>query len=722
MVRPGETIRVVAKSCMLRYDEFTQKVAGCGGMKRVLIVGAGKGGSALLKLLQQLDGMQIVAVTDINPDASGLSLAEGYGIATDTKWEDWIHREIDIIIEATGEEDVFQSIREARSRSTVVIPGSVAYVTAELLEEKESLVQKLKQQTENQHLILNSIHDGMIVIDEYGKVSFMNRSAERIVGGERAQMIGASIHSIIPASRLPQLLTTRKKEVNQKLGLDNGKKVITTRIPMIGEDGKVIGAYAVFKDITEVVNLAEEITDLKEVKTMLEAIIHSSDEAISVVDENGSGLMINPAYTRITGLSESEIVGKPATVDISEGESMHMRVLRTRRPVRGVRMKVGPYKKDVIVNVAPVIVDGKLKGSVGVLHDVSEIQALTSELKRARQIIRSLEAKYTFDDIIGDSQEMTLALEQAKVGARTPASVLLRGESGTGKELFAHAIHNESKRRHNKFIRVNCAAIAESLLESELFGYEDGAFSGAKRGGKKGLFEEANHGSIFLDEIGELTLPMQAKLLRVLQENELIRVGGTKPVDVDVRVIAATNVNLEKAIMNKHFREDLYYRLNRLPIYIPSLRERKEDVRLLTEHLIQKLNEDYGRHVTAVDDEAFRQLKSYEWPGNVRELENIIGRAMIYMENMEDVIKLEHLPHLKKASADKSVRVQENPWLGETLQQAVDEYEKNLLADAYRSHGFNKTQTAKALGISIRNLYYKLEKYNLDKNSMQNFS
>ena len=689
-------------------------------MKRVLIVGAGKGGTALLKLLNETDRMKIVAVTDINKDAEGLGLAEAIHIPTGAHWQDFIHKDIDIVIEATGDDGVFEEIRARRNQKTVVIPGSVAYITSELLEEKEALVQELKRQTENQHLILNSIHDGMIVIAPDAKVSFVNRSAEQILGMDKKSIIGRSIQGVIPASRLPQLLKSREKEVNQKLILENGKKVITTRIPMIGAGGKVIGAYAVFQDITEVVDLAEEITDLKEVKTMLEAIIQSSDEAISVVDENGSGLMVNPAYSRITGLSEDEIVGKPATVDIYEGESMHMKVLKTRRPVRGVRMKVGPHKKDVLVNVAPVIVDGKLKGSVGVLHDVTEIQSLTSELRRARQIIRSLEAKYTFDDIIGNSSEMTLALEQAKVGARTPATVLLRGESGTGKELFAHAIHNESERRHNKFIRVNCASIAESLLESELFGYEDGAFSGAKRGGKKGLFEEANSGSIFLDEIGELTLPMQAKLLRVLQEKEILRVGGTKPVHIDVRVIAATNMNLEKAIMNKSFREDLYYRLNRLPIYIPPLRERIEDLKLLAEHLIQKLNEDYGRHVTSIDKQAFQQLTAYHWPGNVRELENIIGRAMIYMDHLEDVILPKHIPNLtKETSTASGSNTSGNQWLGETLQQAVDEYEKRLLADAFRAHDFNKTQTAKALGISIRNFYYKLDKYNLDKHSMQ---
>ncbi|MBA2173659.1 sigma 54-interacting transcriptional regulator [Halobacillus locisalis] len=690
-------------------------------MKRVLIVGAGKGGTALLQLLNETDRMEVVAITDIDSRAAGFSLAKKYGIPTHRDWRDWIHKDIDIVIEATGSDEVFEEIRSERKRTTVLIPGSVAYITSELLEEKESLVQKLKQQTENQHLILNSIHDGMIVIADNGNVSFMNRSAERILEMDRTCVVGKPVKGIIPGSRLPHLLQSREKEINQKLELDNGKKVITTRIPMIGQDQRVIGAYAVFKDITEVVDLAEEITDLKEVKTMLEAIIHSSDEAISVVDENGNGLMINPAYTRITGLKEGDIVGKPATVDISEGESMHMKVLNTRRPVRGVRLKVGPSKKDVLVNVAPVIVDGKLKGSVGVLHDVSEIQSLTSELRRARQIIRSLEAKYTFDDIIGSSNEMTLALEQAKVGAKTPATVLLRGESGTGKELFAHAIHNESERRHNKFIRVNCAAIAESLLESELFGYEDGAFSGAKRGGKKGLFEEANYGSIFLDEIGELTLAMQAKLLRVLQENELIRVGGTKPVHVDVRVIAATNLNLEKAIMMKTFREDLYYRLNRLPIYIPPLRERAGDIELLTDHLIQRLNDDYGRNVTSLDAKALEKLEAYDWPGNVRELENIIGRAMIYMDHLEETIRADHIPRLK-VETERELDHSKATWLGETLQQAVDDFERKLLADAFRAHNFNKTQTAKALGISIRNLYYKLEKYGLDKDSMQDSS
>ncbi|APC48349.1 sigma-54-dependent Fis family transcriptional regulator [Virgibacillus halodenitrificans] len=683
-------------------------------MKRVLIVGAGKGGSVLLNILRATKRMHIVAIVDKDIHAEGLSLARKFNISCDNDWKQWVDKDIDIIIEATGDDKVLDEIIETRSRKTVVIPGTVAYIIAELFNEKEELLKEIRLQMDNQNLILNNIRDGMIVVNHTGKVDFVNRSAQEIVGLHKDEFEGKQIREVIQNSRLPIILRNKRKEVNQKLVLENGKQIITTRIPIINADGNLQGAFAIFKDITEVVNLAEENTDLKEIKTMLEAIIQSSDEAISVVDENGLGLMINPAYTKITGLKESDIVGAPASVDISEGESMHMKVLQTRRAVRGVRMKVGPTNKDVYVNVAPIIVDGKIKGSVGVLHDVTEVRSLTSELKRARQIIRSLEAKYTFDDIIGGSSEMRLALEQAKVGAKTPATVLLRGKSGTGKELFAHAIHNESDRKHNKFIRVNCAAIAESILESELFGYEEGAFSGAKHGGKKGLFEEANFGSIFLDEIGELSLNMQAKLLRVLQENEIVRVGGTDPITLDVRVITATNVNLEKAIMNKTFREDLYYRLNRLPIFIPSLQERVSDLPELVHHIIVKTNQDYGKNVKSISNEALTELKKYNWPGNIRELENVIGRAMIYMDINEEVIQLEHLPELGVTTKVSNQPTVNDLTEAQSLQLAVERYERSYIAKIFEKNNFNKTKTAKELKISIRSLYYKLEKHQLE--------
>ncbi|MGF2617012.1 sigma-54-dependent transcriptional regulator [Rossellomorea vietnamensis] len=691
-------------------------------MQKVLVVGGGKGGIAILRILRETSMLEVAAVCDLNEDSPGIRYAKENGIPFGNDWTEFLDEEIDIIIEVTGDQAVFEALREARGKNAVVIPGSVAYLTAKLLKEKEHLIDEMKFGNFKRDLILNSTGDGMVGIDTSGTIILFNRSAEKMIGTAAADALGKHIYEVIPKSELPRVLESQRNEVNKELVLENGLKIITNRIPMITEDNEVVGAFSVFKDITEVVNLAEEITDLKEIQTMLQAIIQSSDDAISVVDEEGKGIMINPAYTRITGLAEEEIIGKPATADISEGESIHLKVLQTRRAIRGSKMRVGPNKKEVIVNVAPIIVDGKLKGSVGVIHDVSEIQSLTNELDRARRIIRTLEAKYSFDDIVGVSEEMNLAVEQAKLGAKTPATVLLRGESGTGKELFAHAIHNASDRKYNKFIRVNCAAISENLLESELFGYEEGAFSGAKRGGKKGLFEEANNGSIFLDEIGELKADTQAKLLRVLQESEIVRVGGTKSISINVRVIAATNVNLEKAISSGSFREDLYYRLNRMPIQIPPLRTRKIDIPSLSEVLIHKINQDYGRNVEGINPSAMDRLMDYHWPGNVRELENILGRAIIFMKYNETIIEPNHLPFLETAPERKdALNLPAGPEGGDLASMLI-QYEKNIIKEVLEHNKGNKTAAAKSLNISVRNLYYKLEKHKIESDSTQDLA
>lgn len=568
------------------------------------------------------------------------------------------------------------------------------------------------QQFENLELILDNIRDGLIVIDDESNIQFLNRSAKEILALNTAKNYYLPIEDIIKNSELPNVLKKQEKEINMKFSLNGEREIITTRIPLVNKHKHLIGAFAIFKETNEIVKLAEENTDLKEIKTMLEAIIKSSDEAISVVDENGLGLMINPAYTRITGLNEKDVIGQPASVDISEGKSMHYQVLSTRRPVRGARMKVGPEKKEVIVNVAPIIVHGKLKGSVAVIQDVSEVNELTTALKQAKQMIRNLEATYTFDDIIGSSSEMRIAVEQAKIGAKTPATVLLRGKSGTGKELFAHAIHNESNRKYHKFIRVNCAALSESILESELFGYEDGAFTGAKTGGKKGYFEEANNGTIFLDEIGEVSLNIQVKLLRVLQEQEIVRVGGTTPISLNVRIITATNKNLEKAIQNQSFREDLYYRLNRLPIFIPELKDRISDLPELVNRMILKVNQLYGRNINDITDEALEKLSSYHWPGNVRELENVISRSAIFMGVQEKTIEVKHLPILHHS--EQEIRVlPEQATEQTTLQEATEVFEKKFIKDVFNRCQKNKTNTARELNISVRSLYYKLEKYDI---------
>lgn len=449
---------------------------------------------------------------------------------------------------------------------------------------------------------------------------------------------------------------------------------------------------------------------LAEKERMLEAIIHCTSEAISVANQAGETMLINPAYTRMTGYTEGDVIGKPASADIGMQESVHLRVLETGESVRDARMKIGQDRRDIIVNAAPVVVDGQVRGSVGVIRDISEMKALTKELKAAKQKIRTLEAKYTFDDIIAESESMRFVVDQAKLAATMPVNVLIRGESGTGKELFAHAIHAASDRRYEQFVRVNCAAIAPSLLESELFGYEEGAFSGARRGGKRGYFEEAHGGSLFLDEIGELPLDVQAKLLRVLQENEVVRVGGAKAVPVDVRIIAATNANLEQKIITGEFREDLYYRINRLPIHIPALRERPDDLAPLSTHLLRKLNQSYGRSVERVSEDALEAIRQQTWKGNVRELENVIGRALIFTDKTEQVLRKGHLQLVSPTPPKRSERPKKEI---KHLSDEMSYVEEQLIREALDVVNGNKTEAAKQLGISLRALYYKVERFNI---------
>lgn len=565
-------------------------------------------------------------------------------------------------------------------------------------------------------IILNSTHDAMIAVNKDGIITLFNKAAEQLTKYNKDIALGKPIEEVVETTRLKYILETGESEINRRQPLGD-INIITNRMPVRDEDGKIIGAVAVFRDVTEVVELAEEIIDLKQMSAMFEAIINSTQDAISVVDENGIGVLVNPAYTRITGLPKSEVLNKHCDVDISEGESIHMKVLKTLEPVKGARIKVGPKRKEVIIDAAPIIVKGELKGSVGVIHDLSEIKRLNIELDEAKQIIRKLEAKYTFEDIIGGHELLQSAIAKAQIAAKTPATVILRGESGTGKELFAHAIHNASNRRLSQFVRVNCAAINENLLESELFGYVEGAFTGASKGGKKGLFEVSDGGTIFLDEIGEMSLNTQAKLLRVLQEKEVLRVGGNKPIPIDVRVITATNVNLEEAIVAGEFRNDLYYRLNVIPINIPSLSERIEDLLPLIKIFIIRFNQEYGRCVTDISPKAITVLSDYKFPGNVRELENIIGRAMINMKFNENIIKSYHLPkEIQLIKGDKQYiakEIIEDQLDDMTLEEAVSKIEKLQIEKTLKRNNNNRSKTARDLGISVRNLYYKINKYDI---------
>jgi Nif-specific regulatory protein len=318
---------------------------------------------------------------------------------------------------------------------------------------------------------------------------------------------------------------------------------------------------------------------------------------------------------------------------------------------------------------------------------------------------RELQQKYDFRNIIGTSKEMREVYDQIAQVAHTNTTVLIRGESGTGKELVAHAIHYNSPRSSKPFVKVNCAALPESLIESELFGHEKGAFTGAVAR-KRGRFELAESGTMFLDEIGDLSPALQVKLLRVLQEREFERVGGTETIRVNVRLITATNVDLEQGVQDGRFRSDLYYRLNVFSIYLPPLRERKTDILLLADHFLEKYARQNGKRIKRISTPAIDMLMSYHWPGNVRELENVIERAALVCEG--NVIHGYHLPPtLQTAEGSGTVTKM-------SLEQAVSAFEKDLIQDALKTARGNRARAARMLDTTERILGYKVKKYEID--------
>jgi transcriptional regulator with PAS, ATPase and Fis domain/CBS domain-containing protein len=332
-----------------------------------------------------------------------------------------------------------------------------------------------------------------------------------------------------------------------------------------------------------------------------------------------------------------------------------------------------------------------------------------------RSELETVRSKYTFNEIVGMSLQMKRLRHMAAQAAKTTSTVLIRGESGTGKELLAQAIHNASPRSNQPFIKVNCAAIPESLMESELFGYCEGAFTGAVRGGKPGKFELANGGTIFLDEIGDLHPSIQSKLLRVLQEFEFERLGGTKTINVDVRVIAATNRDLRELMKRGKFRSDLFYRLNVVDLNTPPLRERREDIDYLTDYLLEKITDRLHIPLVGISEEARQLLREYDFPGNVRELENILERAINVINDHTEIIQPEHLPWLGM-NTGTSVNSTDNNLRGTlpmTLEETVRLAEKNAILDALKRAGGNRKKAAQLLNIHRSLLYKKLHKHNI---------
>ncbi|KAJ52177.1 transcriptional regulator with PAS, ATPase and Fis domain [Clostridium tetanomorphum] len=466
-----------------------------------------------------------------------------------------------------------------------------------------------------------------------------------------------------------------------------------------------------FNNITDYESLKKKLIEERNWSEMLRIALDMAYEGVVIVNKDGYINTISKAYADFLGVDDKEVIGKHIT-EVIENTRLHI-IAKTGKVEEAQLQKVGC--KYMIANRNPIIIDGEIKGAVGkvLFRNVKELDFLYKKFSKVQkeledykeEIQQQNSARYSFSDIVGNGDGIMEAKKLAKKAALTDSNVLLTGESGTGKELFAHAIHKNSNRVYGHFIKVNCAAIPSDLLESELFGYEKGAFTGAKKEGKMGKFELADGGTIFLDEIGDMPLHMQVKLLRVLQEKEVERVGAISPKNIDIRIIAATNQDLEHMIKEGKFRADLYYRLNVVTIKIPPLRERKEDIILLAKFLSSKISKKLNRIECEISDEALEYLKNYRWEGNVRQLENAIERAINIMEDNNEVLLPKHLPK-EITGIQKNINVSK-------LEDIISEAERNAIINAIKACSGNKLKAAKTLGISRTTLYEKINKHKI---------
>jgi len=561
--------------------------------------------------------------------------------------------------------------------------------------------------------VLNGAYNGVIAINLEGTVVLFNAAAELLTGLTADAVIGHQINDVLPNTNLVRVIETGRAELNQQQNLGRCQ-IITNRSPILNGN-TIVGAVAVFQDITELQLVAAELENVKSLKSTLESAIESIFEGIVIVDNKGRITMINQAYCEFLGVEAGKVIGQ-YVADVIPNTRMHVVAQGGKAEVTDIQ-RINQH--NCVVTRIPIVKDGERVGAVGkvVFKDVKDLKLLSVKLNKLQfevdyykeELRKAYGGKYTFDNIIGDSEKMQWTKAIAIKAAKGNSTVLILGESGTGKELFAHSIHNDSLRHDGPFIKVNCAAVPENLLESELFGYDDGAFTGAKKGGKPGRFELANGGTIFLDEIGDMPLSMQAKMLRVLQEKEFERVGGTKTIKLDLRIIAATNRDLEKMIEEGAFRQDLYYRLNIISLNISPLRERVDDISMLCSMLLKKINKQTQHCVEGVSASALQLLMSYLWPGNVRELENMLERAINLMDDDEFLINPENLPPVLK----KINKVKERVDSEDNLSGLLGDTERLAMLKALETVGGNKSEAAKLLGIHRSGFYQKMRKYNI---------
>lgn len=556
--------------------------------------------------------------------------------------------------------------------------------------------------------IINLLPFGILVLDVNGIVTFINEEGIRILNLNPKDILHKKINEIFPDLQLDDLI---KEDLDLKFYTAKYNHIDIVLIKKSTLDiGGIKRTCIIFHKKSVYKRFIEYLDDEMEYALLLKTVMETTDDAIVYVDRKGYIRLFNQAYADFLGIRIEDAIGKHVT-EVIENTRMHIVVETGIAEYEDVQKIKG---KKMIATRIPVFVNGEVVGAVGkvLFKDINELKYLYKKVSKIEKELKLYKnefnmanrPKYNLKDIIGESKEILWLKEFTKKIAKSNSNVLILGESGTGKELFAHAIHNNSSRAKYPFIKVNCGAIPYELLESELFGYEEGSFTGAKRGGKIGKIKAADGGTIFLDEIGDLPLSMQVKLLRFIQDKEIEKIGSIHSEEVDVRIVAATNKNLEEMINMGLFRLDLYYRLSVVTLRIPPLRGRKEDIPILSKYLIDKISKKNNIKVDGISEDALEYLKKYDWPGNVRELENIIERAVNVLDG-ETIITSKHLPSkIRGIMKNKVVR---------ELKEVIEEAERQAIIDSLIICKGNRTLAAETLGISRTSLYEKMAKYNI---------
>ena len=567
-------------------------------------------------------------------------------------------------------------------------------------------------------LILNSIYNGIVSIDGKGMITYFNKTAERIFNIPAHEAMNRYILDVLPntGGKLLECLNTGKPFYGEKL---KGEEVtLIANINPVICDGKVSGAVSVFQDISEIEKISKELDLFKTMKNWLDTIIDSSFDGLWICDHEGKVIRINKASERINQVKAEEVVGKNMRELITEGffdKSVTLEVLRRKTAVTMIQQIKGD--KRILVTGNPIFNEkGEIAFVVTNDRDITELDNLRGQLQEAQALAKGYISKLSelemkgvdLSNIIFRSEGMEIIIQVALRVAPVDTTVLLLGESGVGKGMIAKLIHKHSERSTGPFIRVDCAGIPDSLIESELFGYENGAFTGAKTEGKPGLFELANKGTLFLDEIGEIPLSSQSKLLRFLEDHEIIRIGGTEPKEIDVRVITATNKKIDEMVSSKLFREDLYYRLNVVPIHIPPLRERRDDILSLIFHFLNKFNHAYQKK-KVLSPEVIETLSKHDFPGNIRELSNMIERLVVVTE--KDRIESPDLPNSVTGFISRTIP---HPFLSENipLKDALKKFESIIIEKTIQKYG-SQHEAAKILKVDQATISRKMKKYKI---------